>query len=184
MTVSTSRPPRIGSVSPPRCAAEEPRRNIGHQEYRDVSPLDSLIRLRETDRREPPFGDEVGEKDDLGRDAITDETARDISFPKVPKRVNTRADELFLPKTHASEVHRANISLGPRRRGVIELIGHGTTLVRAAVAFEQPMLRRRNAVRKRPLRLDKQEPQPRPHHAEEMETIEVRLGFTGNSRTM
>jgi hypothetical protein len=175
MTVSTSRPPRIWSVSPPRCAAEKPRRNIGHQDYRDVSPLGSPIRLRETNLRE-----EVGEKNDLFRDAITDETARDISFPKAPKRANTRPDELFLPELNASELHRTDTPHSSQRCGVMELIGRGTTLIRAAVAFEQPTLHRRNAVRKRSLRLGNQESQPRAHPAQELDTIEVRLGLVGN----
>ncbi|KAF2438084.1 hypothetical protein P171DRAFT_449316 [Karstenula rhodostoma CBS 690.94] len=164
---------RNWSVSPPRCAAEMPRPNVCYGAHRDVSPLGSPITSRVQQCQNYLSGHEVGRKHTPFRDDVTDETVRNSSSPKAPKRTYSRPDELHLPDPYASDVSRTDPLTSLHRRHLMNLLSRGTHTVRAAVAFERPMLRRQNAVRKN---LESVVNQPL-QHAQETSTIEVRLGL-------
>ncbi|KAK7181982.1 hypothetical protein DPSP01_006214 [Paraphaeosphaeria sporulosa] len=160
-------PSRSWPVSPPRCAAEMPRVNPNYEDHRDVSPLGSPIVTHMQYRQHQSSGHGVGKNDLPFRAGVTDATSRAISAPTTPRRTYTRPDELQFPESPASEVP------GSHERHVVDLLNRGANVVRAAVAFEQPVLRRQNALRKPSVSVQS----PRLRFAQEVNTKEARLGL-------
>ena len=189
--IPASYPPRSWSVSPPSCAAEQPRPNIGYCEYYDVSPLSSPDL---TPHKTYTPEEKVGHNHALLPDSITDDGTCGISPQSLPTSPSVRPTELHFPESWVSEVHRTNTqpwvsdvhrtntSCSSKRRNIAQLFDSGANAVRAVVALGRPKMQRRNAVRKRSMSPDS--PQLPLERATETGTLELRLGLIGKGQVV